>query len=105
MPSTDICACNSAHGASCIMSLSQVMENYGHANHVLVLYHGFSLGRENRYDCVWIAPTRLPRGPGHGLMLARMREVRVLPHGCVGVFVFVCLCVCVLACLRLCVFR
>ncbi len=54
----------------------QVLEDYGHPNHVLLLAHGFSLGRQNGHDCVRIDAQRPRREhPGYWETLARMEEV------------------------------
>eukprot|EP00903_Cladosiphon_okamuranus_P008005 g7724.t1 len=53
----------------------QVLEDYGHPNHVLLLVHGFSLGRENSHDCVRIdaqRPSQEDVGSGYWEMLTRM---------------------------------
>ncbi|CAM9184413.1 unnamed protein product, partial [Ectocarpus fasciculatus] len=53
----------------------QVLEDYGHPNHVLLFEHGFSLGRENRQDCVRIDAQRPPRhGANYRKTLGRMLE-------------------------------
>eukprot|EP00752_Nemacystus_decipiens_P005465 g4951.t1 len=52
-----------------------VSADYGHPNHVLLLVHGFSLGRENRHDCVRIdaqRPSREHNGAGYWETLARL---------------------------------
>lgn len=56
----------------------QVLEDYGHPNHVLLLVHGFSLGRENSHDCVRIdarRPSQQDAGTGYWEMLARVEKV------------------------------
>ncbi|CAM9429932.1 unnamed protein product, partial [Ectocarpus sp. 6 AP-2014] len=53
----------------------QVLEDYGHPNHVLIFEHGFSLGRENRHDCVRIDAQRPPRhGADYRETLGRVLE-------------------------------
>ncbi|CAM9471997.1 unnamed protein product, partial [Ectocarpus sp. 12 AP-2014] len=53
----------------------QVLEDYGHPNHVLIFVHGFSLGRENRHDCVRIDAQGPPRhGADYRETLGRMLE-------------------------------
>lgn len=59
------------------ISTFQVFEDYGRPNHALLLVHGFSLGRENRHDCMRIDARRPAReDAGYWETLARMEAVR-----------------------------
>lgn len=73
----------------------QVLEDYGHPNHVLLVVHGFSLGRENGHDCVRIDAQRPSRredtggGAGYWEKLARMEAVRTHIYVYVYIYIFV----------------
>lgn len=74
----------------------QVLEDYGHPNHVLLVVHGFSLGRENGHDCVRIDAQRPSRredtggGGGYWEKLARMEAVRT--HMYTYIYIYICTC-------------